>query len=104
VANKKRKSSSASVSLSDIAILLSYKTGLISDANPSRSNLSDEIEIFLRNGDFEPKSDPVVCFNPTLLTTDQKTLQVTKSQNDIYIYTSLYIHFSFLGAISYYSI
>ena len=73
---KKRNSSKASVNLSDIAILLSYKMGVTSEASPSRTSLSEEIEIFLRKGDFEPKSDPIVCFNPTLLSMDQKLLQV----------------------------
>ena len=43
---------------------------------PSINSLVDEIEYFLKTGDFELKPGKIVCVNPTLLTLGNKLWQV----------------------------
>ena len=42
----------------------------------TRESLVEEVELFLRTGDFEAKTDVIVCVNPTLLTMDEKLWRV----------------------------
>lgn len=74
---KKLNQRTNQVTVTDIAILLSYKMGLTCQPTPCRNSLVDEIELFLKLGDFyamdgDNDEDLFLCYNPTVLTVDGK--------------------------------
>ena len=55
--------------------------------NDFSSGVVNEIEGFLKTGDFESKADRIVCINPTLLTLDDDKLwEVSEFGLYIFIY------------------
>lgn len=62
----------ALIRLSEIAQDILRNIGLRVQDTASSQVLADEIEYYLKMGDFESKSEKIVCVNPTLLTLDDK--------------------------------
>lgn len=65
------------INLDEVAIAIAAKMGIESNKKSSATSLLDEIGHFLATGDFEEKSDKIVCVNPTLLTLDDKKWEVS---------------------------
>ena len=65
------------ISLREIAEEITIQIGIrVEDIPTLGKGYVDEIEHYLRTGDFEQKTDKIVCVNPTLLTLDDKQWQV----------------------------
>ena len=74
--SKKRDLSSSLVSLRQIGKIVSiYSVGI--DIPTQGIEHANEIEFFLRTGDFELKANKIVCLNPTLLTLDDEQWEVS---------------------------
>ena len=76
-------------SVKDIANIIADKMG-IKRVAPSTDRTMDEIKYYLNTGDFEPKTENIVCFNPTLLTLGDKLWQVRKYRtNQLFVIATL---------------
>ena len=62
----------------EIAANLVVEMGVNLEDTPSVGRLVDEMELFFKTGDLQPKTSLVVCLNPTLLTLDDKLWQVRR--------------------------
>ena len=79
--SKKRNVSFPQASVNEIATYFTHKIGIKYEDTPQIKNFVAEIANFVKTGDFEVKSEQtVVCFNPTLLTLEDKLWQVTKQK------------------------
>ena len=65
------------IDLTDVTKAIAAKMGIKSDDISSSNSILDEIENFLIKGDFEEKSDQIVCVNPTLLSLDDMKWEVS---------------------------